>query len=419
MPPDIATIREQFPALGLSDNGRRRVYLDNPAGTQVPQTVIDAVSGCLRDANANLGGPFGSSVAAGEIYEAGHAAMADLLNADSPNEIVFGPNMTTLTFQLSRCLGRQLQAGDEIIVTELDHDANVAPWMLLAQDHGLVIKKTRLDTASGRLDYAHFDSLVGNRTKLVCVGHASNLLGTINDINHVCSKAHQFGALVFVDAVHSAPHLPVDVQQLGCDFLACSPYKFFGPHQGVLWGREQLLKDIFSYKLRPAPDTVPGRFETGTQSHEAIAGVTAAIDYLAGLAADAGNRRRRLAAAMQGIHEYETALCGQLLERLEAVDGICIYGITAAGQLHERTPTVSFTLDGIRPAAIASHLGRNNIFSWSGHSYAVEPCQALGLLESGGVLRVGLVHYNAADDIDALVDALGQLVAEQRSKRSA
>lgn len=419
MPLEIARIRSQFPALGLTDKGRRRVYLDNPAGTQVPQQVIEAVSVCLRDANANLGGPFASSIEAGEIFQAGHEAMADLLNAESASEIVFGPNMTTLTFQLSRCLGRQLRAGDEIIVSELDHDANVTPWVLLAQDLGLTVKKIRLDTASGRLDYDHFDSLLSGRTRLVCVGHASNLLGTVNDVGYICEAAHARNAMVFVDAVHSAPHLPIDVQQLGCDFLVCSPYKFFGPHQGVLWGRAQQLKELFAYKLRPAPETLPGRFETGTQNHEAIAGVTAAVDYLAALAGDDGSRRRRLAAALSLVHEYETKLCGELLTRLQAVEGIRIYGITAPDQLEERTPTVSFTLDGLRPATIAAHLGRDNIFTWSGHSYAVEPCQALGLLETGGVLRVGLVHYNAADDIDALIDSLERLIEEQHGRRSA
>ncbi len=414
MPLDIDTIRNQFPALALEDAGRRRIYLDNPAGTQVPQTVIDAMADCLVNANANLGGPFCSSVAADAIAGGAHVAMADLLNARSSREIVFGANMTTLTFQFSRVLGRRFEAGDEIIVSELDHDANVSPWYLLARDLGLTVRKIRLDPETFRLDYDHYESLLGDRTRLVCVGHASNLLGTINDIPRIATAAHARGALVFADAVHSAPHVPIDVQTLGCDLLVCSPYKFFGPHQGVLWGRESLLDSLEPYKLRPAPDSLPGRYETGTQSHEGMAGVTAAVDYLAALAPENGSRRERLRTAMELIHQYETELCGALIERLQAVDGLTIHGITAAGELSQRTPTVSFTLAGHHPEAIAEHLAGHNIFAWSGHSYAVEPCSALGLLEGGGVLRVGLVHYNVEDDIEALAAALEELATGQQ-----
>ncbi|MDH3589603.1 MAG: cysteine desulfurase-like protein, partial [Gammaproteobacteria bacterium] len=393
-------------------------YLDNPAGTQVPLTVIDAISDCLRYANANVGGPFASSIAADAVVAAAHDSMADLLNAN-PEEIVFGANMTTLTFQISRAIGRQLEAGDEIIVSQLDHDANVTPWTLLARDLGLVIKKIHLDTETYRLDYEHFFSLLSERTRLVCVGHASNLLGTINDINQISTAAREHGALVFVDAVHSVPHIPVDVKTLGCDLLVCSPYKFFGPHQGVLWGRRTVLDSLDAYKLRPAPDSLPGRFETGTQNHEAMAGVTAAVDYLASLDGGQESRRRRLRASLELIHEYETQLCGVLLERLEAIPGLTVHGITKRNDLKCRVPTVSFTLQGVHPATIAKRLAKYNIFAWSGHSYAVEPCQALGLLDSGGVLRVGLVHYNDVDDINELIVVLDQLAAEQQPRRFA
>ncbi|MDH3646453.1 MAG: cysteine desulfurase-like protein [Gammaproteobacteria bacterium] len=416
---DTTQIRKHFSALALHDDGRRRIYLDNPAGTQVPESVIDAIGDCLRHANANLGGPFNSSIAADDIVKSAHLAMADLLNAPSPAEIVFGANMTSLTFQISRALGGQLNPGDEIIVSELDHDANVTPWALLARDLELVVKKIRLDTDSFTLDYEQFDDLLNDRTRLVCVGHASNLLGTINDIPRICTAAHKYGALVFVDGVHSVPHLSIDVQSLGCDFLVCSPYKFFGPHQGVLWGRKALLESLDAYKLVPAPDTLPGRFETGTQNHEAMAGVTAAVDYLASLAGESEPRRKRLEQALELIREYEHQLCRALIERLTVIEGLTVHGITAASELSHRAPTVSFTMRGVHPATIAKTLAQNNIFAWSGHSYAVEPCKALGLLDSGGVLRVGLVHYNTAEDVDALIDVLQQIAAEEQDRLSA
>lgn len=407
---DLDAVRAQFPALSLEDAGRRRIYFDNPAGTQVPRSVVDAMSACLLEANANLGGPFVSSRAAGEVVDGAHRAMADLLNADDASEIVFGANMTTLTLYFSRVLGRRLQAGDEIVVTELDHDANVTPWTLLARDLGLVVRKIPLDKETFRLDLGRLDELINARTALVCVGHASNLLGTINDVATIAAVAHAHGALVFVDAVHSVPHLPVDVRQLGCDLLACSPYKFFGPHQGVLWGRRALLEELEPYKLRPAPEQLPGRYETGTQNHEAMAGVTAAVDYLASLApAQEADRRNALVAALNHIRAYETALCEELLEGLQTVPGLRIYGITGASEA--RAPTVSFRIEGVAPQTIANELARRNIFAWSGHSYAVEPCAALGLLDDGGVLRVGIVHYNGRDDVAALLEALAGIAA--------
>lgn len=414
---DLQAVRAQFPALTLEDQGRRRIYFDNPAGTQVPRSVVDAMSACLLEANANLGGPFASSQAAGAVVDDAHAAMADLLNANDASEIVFGANMTTLTLYFSRVLGRELQPGDEIVVTELDHDANVTPWTLLARDLGLVVRKIPLDTERYRLNLDRLDEIVNARTKLVCVGHASNLLGTINDVRTIAAAAHAQGALVFVDAVHSVPHLPVDVQSLDCDLLACSPYKFFGPHQGVVWGRAELLQRLEPYKLRPAADEIPGRYETGTQSHEAMAGVTAAVDYLASLApVRIPSRRAALRAALEHIHGYEAALCGQLLTGLQAIPGLRIYGLTDAGD--DRAPTIALRIDGVAPQLIATELGRRNIFAWAGHSYAIEPCSALGLLASGGVLRVGLVHYNGRDDVEALLGALSEIAqtATQRQR---
>ncbi len=411
---DIEAVRRQFPALALADEGQRRIYLDNPAGTQVPQSVVDAMRDCLLYANANLGGEFVSSAAADAVADGAHAAMADLLNARDPAEIVFGANMTTLTFQFSRALGQTFNPGDEIIVTELDHDANVTPWTLLARDRGLTIRKIRLNTETFRLDLDQFERLLGERTRLVCVGHASNLLGTINDIGKIVARAHAHDALVFVDAVHSVPHIGVDVRDLGCDLLACSPYKFFGPHQGVLWGRRELLESLPAYKLRPAPDSLPGRFETGTQSHECMAGVTAAVDYLASLAPSAagGSRRDRLRSALARVRDYETQLCRELVGGLNSIRGLQIFGLS--DDFDSRSPTVSFRLGEIDPAEIAARLAKRNIFAWSGHSYAVEPCAALGLLDRGGVLRVGLVHYNDGTDIAALLEALESMASPAR-----
>ncbi|MBT8130773.1 MAG: cysteine desulfurase-like protein [Gammaproteobacteria bacterium] len=416
---DHSAIKDQFPALALQDNGQRRIYLDNPAGTQVPESVVRAIASCLRNANANIGGHFTSSVAATAIVEDAHEAMADLLNARSAAEIIFGPNMTTLTLQISRALGRTFKPGDEIIVTEMDHDANVTPWVLLARDHGLTIRKIPLDTTSYKLDYEQYENMLSDRTRLVCVGHASNLLGTINDIRRITERAHHYGALVFVDAVHSVPHIPVDVTLLGCDLLACSPYKFFGPHQGVLWGRQDLLESLEPYKLVPVPDSVPGCFETGTQNHEAMAGVTAAVDYLASLTDRDGARRDRLRTSLELIRDYEHQLCQALIQGLNQIEGLKIHGISATNELLNRVPTVSFTLRHIDPESIAGILSEHNIFAWSGHSYAVEPCKAMGVLQTGGVLRVGLVHYNTTDDIEALLEVLRPIAAQKQDWLSA
>lgn len=414
MPFDLDAVRAQFPALTLTDNGKRRIYFDNPAGTQVPQTVADAMSRCLLETNANVGGRFVTSKAADQVVEGARAAMADLLNADSPEEIVFGQNMTTLTLHLSRSIGRLFEPGDEIILSRMDHDANVWPWVLIARDLGLEVKWLSFDTDTFEFDLERLDELFTNRTRLVCICGASNLLGTLNDIASVCARAKIAGALTYIDGVQSVPHVATDVKAIGCDFLACSPYKFFGPHQGVLYGRRELLERLEPYKVRPASERHPGCFETGTQSHEGFAGITAAVDYFAWIGetmAGASGRRNALTAAMSLLFEYEKTLAARLIDGLLDIDGVRVLGITDKTALDRRVPTVSFTHDRVAPGDIAQHLADDNIFVWNGHNYAVEVAKSLGIYESGGAVRIGPVHYNSAGEVDETLGLLSDLLS--------
>jgi cysteine desulfurase family protein (TIGR01976 family) len=414
MPYDLDAVRAQFPALGITDNGKRRIYFDNPAGTQVSQSVADAMSHCLLEANANAGGYFRSSKAADEIIAGARGAVADFLGAASPDEIVFGQNMTTITLHVSRSLGRLFAPGDEIIVSRMDHDANVWPWVLLARDLALKIRWLPFNTETYEFDLEVFDELLTERTRLVCVGGASNLTGTINDVTTICAQAKTAGALTYIDAVQSAPHVVTDVQAIDCDFLVCSPYKFFGPHQGVLYGREAVLERLEPYKVRPAPGRHPGSFETGTQSHEGFAGITAAIEYLAWIGetmAGASGRRNALRAAMAMLFQYEKTLSVHLVGGLQSLDGVTVRGITDEAAFERRVPTVSFTHDRVAPHRIAASLADQNIFVWSGHNYAVEVADSLGLLESGGVVRVGPVHYNSVAEIDEFLAALTEILS--------
>ncbi len=411
---DLSAVRAQFPALSITDDGKRRIYFDNPAGTQVPQSVADAMSACLLESNANIGGHFSTSQRAGEVVDAARSAMADLLNARSPEEIVFGQNMTTITLHLSRSIGRMLRAGDEIVLTRMDHDANVWPWVLLARDLGLEVKWLPFDTETFEFDLSALDALLGDRTRLVCFGGASNLTGTINDVKAICATARAAGVMTYVDAVQSVPHVATDVQDLGCDFLACSAYKFFGPHQGVLWGRAELLEQLEPYKVRPAPADVPGCFETGTQSHEGFAGITAAVDYFAWIGetmAGANGRPAALRAAMDLLFDYEQSLSARLVEGLTGIGGVTVQGITSPDALHRRVPTVSFTHASTSPATIAEALARENIFVWNGHNYAVELAHALGIYESGGAVRVGPVHYNSIAEVDETITAIDRILS--------
>jgi cysteine desulfurase family protein (TIGR01976 family) len=416
---DLSSLRRQFPALNRSIAGRLPVFFDGPGGTQVPQSVIDAMVHYLANCNANHGGVFATSRESDCILQAAHDAVADLLNAPSPDEVVFGPNMTTLALHLSRALGRTLRAGDEIIVTRLDHDANVSPWTLAARDAGATVRLVDLHPEDCTLVMEDFRRWLGPRTKLVALACASNAVGTLNDFRTIIRWAHEVGALVFLDAVHYAPHGPMDVQAWDCDFLACSAYKFFGPHVGVLWGKRQLLEELPAYKVRPAPDTVPGRWMTGTQNHEGLAGLVAAVDYLASIGApqepappefaNMTGRRRHVHAGLAAIRDYEADLCRQLLSALAERPRFHVWGRTDPGRLAERVPTVSFTMADRPASAIAEHLAAGSIFTWHGNMYAVQLTERLGLEKSGGLLRVGLVHYNTPQEVARLIAALDEL----------
>lgn len=410
---DLEAIRNQFPSLADTDSGVRRIYFDNPAGTQVPLSVVERMSDCLLRGNANIGGYFHTSGLAAKFVDDARQAMADFLNAASPDEIIFGQNMTSLTLHVSRSIGQQLSPGDEIILSQMDHDANIEPWVLLARDRDLEIRWLPFNTETFEFDLDKLDDLFSERTRLVCVAGASNLTGTINDIRAICGKVRDAGAWSYIDAVQFAPHVISDVQDFGCDFLVCSAYKFFGPHQGILWGRREVLEQLDPYKVRPAPEELPWCFEPGTQSHEGLAGTGAAVDYFAGIGeslAGAGTRRQRLVAAFEHLFEYEKSLAARLISGLNDIPGTKVQGITAADSLARRVPTVSFTHTDHKPEAIAEALGKRNIFVWSGHNYGLEPAKALGLLKSGGVVRIGAVHYNTAGEIDEALNALEDIL---------
>lgn len=414
---DLDTVRSQFPALEITDKGQRRIYFDNPAGTQVPVRVVDAMSDCLLRKNANLGGYFASSSDADEVMQSARMAMADFLNAASTDEIIFGQNMTTITLHLSRSIGRLLSAGDEIVLSRMDHDANVWPWILLARDLELKIRWLPFNTDSFEFDLRELDKVLTDRTRLVCVGGASNLTGTINDVTAICARARAAGAMTFIDAVQSVPHIATDVQHIDCDFLVCSAYKFFGPHQGILYGRQETLEQLQPYKVSAVSGQLPWCFETGTQSHEGFAGTAAAVDYFASLGESMADeykerwsqfsgRRQHVHAAMDMLFEYEKSLTSRLIAGLQKIDGVKVQGIAAADALHRRVPTVSFTHNKVAPATVAEALAARNIFVWNGHNYAVEAAKALGIFENGGVVRIGPVHYNSIAEIDELLTAL-------------
>lgn len=416
----VDAVRELFPALCVTDEGRPRVYFDNPAGTQVPQTVVDRMSDCLLNHNANLGGHFVTSRGADAVVNEAHLAMADLLNAATPDEIIFGQNMTTLTLNVSRALAEHVKEGDEILLSRMDHDANVYPWVLMARDCGAVVKWLPFDLETCEFNLDDARRLITDRTRIVCVGGASNLLGTLNDVKAICAIAKEAGAWSYIDAVQSVPHVSTDVQDIGCDFLACSAYKFFGPHQGILYGRQSVLDKLRAYKVRPASERSPGNFESGTQSHEGMAGTAAAVDYFAAIGERCGSdytgryplfdgRRLHAHTGMDVLFDYETTLARQLIDGLQSIPGIRVYGVASSDALDRRVPTVAFTSARHAPDAIARRLAEQNIFVWSGHNYAIEVVNALGLQDSGGVVRVGPVHYNTSHEIDQLLAALEDL----------
>ncbi|TPM41672.1 cysteine desulfurase-like protein [Mesorhizobium sp. B2-3-4] len=417
----IDGVRAQFPALALTDKGRRRIYLDNPAGTQVPRAVADAVSHCLLTTNANLGGYFETTIAAQQVVDQAHQAMADFLGAASAEEIIIGANMTTLTYHMSRTLGRTLQSGDEIILTRMDHEGNVSPWLQLADDLGLVVRWLPFDEKTWQVEEATLAGLLSTRTRLVALNYASNLTGSINRVKSLTGLAKRAGALVYVDAVQFAPHGLVDVQDLGCDFLICSGYKFFGPHMGILWGRRDLLEGLKAYKCRCSSNGLPERFELGTPQIELMAGLTAAVDYFAGLGAvagEGGSRRKKIAKAFEVSIGYENPLALRLIDGLSDISGLTIHGITDPARIHERVPTVSFTVDGIVPETIVRQMNAENIFLWSGHNYAWEIVHQLGIPAEQGVVRVGIAHYNTAAEIDETLESVHRVIAMLRQQRS-
>src|SRR5712664_380985 len=411
-PLDSAWVRAQFPSLKLQVNGQPAAFLDGPAGTQVPKQVIDAVQNYFLTANANTCGAFATSRANDAIIGSARAAMADFFHCD-PDEVVFGQNMTTITFALARAIGRDLAAGDEIVVTTLDHDANVAPWRAL-EEKGVVVRQIDIREADCTLDLDDLKRKITAKTKLVAVGYASNAVGTINPVAQITKLAHDAGALMFIDAVHYAPHGPIDVRALDCDFLVCSPYKFFGPHMGTLYGKRERLLRFQPYKVRPATDALPDRWETGTQVQELIAGIGAAVDYLAELGrhcdASVKSRREALQAAYRATHRYETGLLTRLIAGLQTLPGLRIFGIIDAKRFDERCSTLSFRLGDYNPTKIATFLGERGIFTWDGNFYALSLSERLGVEQHGGVLRVGLVHYNTAEEVDRLLAALREFI---------
>jgi cysteine desulfurase family protein (TIGR01976 family) len=402
---NVSAVRSHFPALQSGT-----LYFDNPAGTQIAREALERIQAYLVGMNANHGGAFRASRASDALVLEARAAAADFLGARS-EEIVFGQNMTSLVLHVSRSLALELEAGDEIVITRLEHDANLSPWLLIARDRECRVRWVDFDPADCTWSAAELGRQIGRRTRLVAVGWASNATGTINPMAEAVRLAHEAGALCFVDAVHYAPHGPIDVADLGCDLLVCSAYKFFGPHTGILFGRYDLLDRLEAYKVRPAPEAPPGKWETGTQSFESIAGLLGAIEYLCwlGKASGPSDRRSALRAALAAIGEYERRLSRALLEGLSSVKGLKIYGLTDPAALERRVPTFAFTLSGWHPRRICEELDRQGISAWDGNYYAPEVTRRLGLEDSGGMVRVGAVHYNTLEEVDRLVAAVRSL----------
>ena len=417
MPLDVSQVRDQFPSLQ-----RPVIYFDNPGGTQITRKSLDRMVDYLSHHNANHGGAFATSIESDAILDQAHSAMADLLNAARSDEIIFGANMTTLTLHVSRSIARTWKRGDEIVVTRLDHDANVTPWVLTAMDRGVKVRWVDFHPEGGTLALEEMQSAIEKKPRLVAVGYASNALGAINPLEKIVKMAHEAGALVYVDAVQYAPHGPIDVQSLGCDFLVCSAYKFFGPHVGVLYGRYDLLDELTAYKVRPAPNSLPGKFETGTLNHEGIAGVLGAVEYLEWVGAVFGEdylekyrgryqgRRLRLKQATAAIRAYEFELSRAMLDVLEEMPGVRLYGPCDVRRLEQRVPTFSFTLKGWHPRQLAERLAQEGIYSWDGNYYALGVTERLGVEESGGMLRVGAVHYNTVEEVHRFGEVLARTV---------
>jgi cysteine desulfurase family protein (TIGR01976 family) len=411
---DLSSVRSRFPALArVGKDGRTLVFADAPGGSQVPGSVIEAISDYLRHGNSNMHGMFETSRETDELVEAARRAGADMTGAD-PDEIVLGPNATTLLMGLSRSFGRTLGPGDEIVVTALDHDANVRPWVLAAEDAGATVRWVDVCHDDVTLDLDSFDASLSDRTRLVAFTLASNAVGTIPRAAELARRARAAGALVAVDGVHLAQHGALDVRAIGADILACSPYKFFGPHLGLLAVRREILAEWRPYKLRPAPDEVPARWETGTQNHEGLAGLVAAVDYLADLGREFGRpatptRRDQVLAAFDAIRTHERDLSLRFLDGLAGLPDVRLWGIGDPARVDERTPTFAIRIGSQHPAQTAEELGRRGVLVWDGHYYAITVMERLGLLDTGGAVRVGFCHYHSAEEVDRVLGELGSL----------
>ena len=409
---DVPRVRAQFPALSQQVNGYPAVFLDGPGGTQVPQRVIDAISDYLRSNNANTCGAYQTSRNTDQVLSGARSAMADFLGCDS-DEVVFGPNMTTLTFAVSRAIGRELGPGDEIVLTQLDHDANISPWRAL-EERGVKIQFADIREEDCTLNLDDLAGKISSRTRLLAVGYASNAVGTINDVKAIVRLAHDAGALAYIDAVHYAPHGPIDVRDLDCDFLACSTYKFFGPHLGVLYAKREHLARLTPYKLRANTNAVPQRWEWGTLNHECIAGITACVEYLHelglhSLSAEQGrstNRREALCAAYRTIRAHERNLSERMLQGLSEIPGLRLYGISEPARVESRCPTFAVRIEGHTPLELATRLGERGIFTWDGNYYALNLTERLNVEKDGGFLRVGFVHYNTEEEVEWVLGEL-------------
>jgi len=408
---DLTWVRSQFPSLAQSVNGQSAVFLDGPGGTQVPQRVIDAIADYLAHSNANTCGAYATSRRTDAVIARARAAMADFLSCDK-DEVAFGPNMTTLTFAVSRAIGRELGPGDEILLTHLDHDANVSPWRAL-EERGVTIRFAEINPDDCTLNLADLTQKISSRTRVVAVGYASNAVGTINDVKEIIRLAHHKGALAYIDAVHYAPHGPIDVRALDCDFLACSTYKFFGPHMGVLYGKREHLQRLQPYKVRANTNAIPNCWEWGTLNHECIAGIAACVDYLADLGrhldSSVTTRRAALVAAYRSIQQHERGLAEILLHGLLEIPGLKLYGIADPAEFDRRCPTFAVRIANHTPLELATGLGDRGIFTWDGNYYALNLTERLDVEKDGGFLRIGLAHYNTAEEVARLLRALRDL----------
>src|SRR5579864_3763591 len=422
---DLAYVRSQFPSLSQTVNSHRAAFLDGPGGTQVPQRVIDAISRYLSRDNANTVGAYATSRHTDAMIAEARKAMGDFLHCGT-EEVVFGPNMTSLTFAISRAIGRELGPGDEIVVTRLDHDANVSPWVAMAEDRGVTVRWAEIHDENCTLDIADLASKINDKTKLVAVGYASNAVGTINPVKVIVKLAHAAGALAYIDAVHYGPHGLIDIAALDCDFLVCSTYKFFGPHMGVLFGKREHLTRLQPYKVRPLSDAIPFRWEWGTMNHECIAAITECVEYIADIGRRSRvsldeqpgrpspqvpvTRRAAIEAAYAAIHEHERGLIERMMEGLRRIPKLKIYGITDPARFNERCATFAVRIDGYTPLELATKLGERGIFTWDGNYYALNLTEHLDVEKSGGFLRIGLVHYNTGEEVDQVITGLREIV---------